>query len=150
MPDGGRTDSVKVARATWREGLHFQATLPSGIALEMGSDADNARARPKELLLGALMGCTGMDVVSILEKMRAPFTAFHLTAEGVERDTHPKIYDTIVLTYSLEAPEASKDGFARAVELSWTKYCPVIATLREASRLTYRLELNGATFKEGA
>lgn len=141
---------TKVATATWREGLHFSATLPSGVSMEMGSDNDSVGPRPKELLLGALLGCTGMDVVAIMEKMRAPFDGLNLKAEAEEHGSHPKVFDVIKVTYSLDGPESSSDAFERAVELSWTKYCPVAATLKTAGSLSYRTEVNGVVGKEGA
>lgn len=141
---------TKVATASWREGLHFSAMLPSGVTLEMGSDSDNSGPRPKELLLGALLGCTGMDVVAIMEKMRAPFNGLTLKVEAEEHETHPKVFDVIRVMYSLDGPESSREAFERAVELSWTKYCPVAATLKTAGSLSYRTDVNGVPGREGA
>lgn len=132
------------AHAKWVDGLHFSVELASGHWLDLDSDqGQDLGPRPKELLLAALCGCTGMDVVAVMKKMRAPFDHFELSAEGVEVEEHPRIFGEIGVTYRMNGPLSSKDAFEKAVALSWTKYCPVAETLRRAGPLTYRTVFNG-------
>jgi len=134
----------KTARAKWIDGSHFSTELPSGHWLDLdGEDGQDLGPRPKELLLGAVCGCTGMDVVAILQKKRAAFDHFELSAEGTEAEDYPRIYQELLVTYTLNAPEETRPAFERAVELSWTKYCPVIATMRGVGRVRRRLVFNG-------
>lgn len=135
---------AKTAHAKWVDGEHFSVELPSGHWIDLdGADGQDLGPRPKELLLGALLGCTGMDVVSILRKKRAPFDHFELTADGADAPDHPKIFEDVLVTYTLAGPPETKAAFERAVELSWTKYCPVVATMRGVGRLRRRLVFNG-------
>jgi putative redox protein len=101
----------------------------------------NQGPRPKALLLNALAGCTGMDVVSLLKKMRVEFSDFTIDVTGELTDEHPKIYHTITLNYRIRlANPADKDKMEKAVTLSQDKYCGVSAMLGKASMLKYQID----------
>lgn len=104
-----------------------------------GSDA---AIRPKELLLIALGGCTGSDVVSILEKKRVKLDGFemHFTAEVSEE--HPQVFTKIHIEYVFFGSDIKEQDVERAIELSATKYCSVSAMLKKAIDIThsYRIE----------
>jgi putative redox protein len=95
---------------------------------EAGGGHD-AGPSPKPLLLTALSGCTAMDVVALLKKMRVNFTDFTVEAEADLRDEHPKIYTEIRLTYKIKIAEADYEKLEKAVELSKEQYCGVSAML---------------------
>lgn len=99
--------------------------------------------RPKPLLLASLIGCTGMDVVSILAKMKVSGHKFHLEAEAEQTNEHPKYYHTIYLSYIFEGNNLPIDKLKRAVELSETRYCGVSEMLRKSSKIIVKIILNG-------
>ncbi|HHY96007.1 MAG TPA: OsmC family protein [Firmicutes bacterium] len=114
-------------------------TEPGSVALK---PAPRAGMTPMELVLVALGGCTGMDVVSILEKMREPLEAFTVTVEAVQAAEHPRVYTHISLTYRVQGPVDPANA-RRSAELSIARYCSVGAMLTRAVPVTYTLELNG-------
>ena len=98
---------------------------------------------PKALLLGGLMGCSGMDVASILKKMRIEYDEFTMTAEADQTEEDPKVYKDIVLEYFFKGKDdLDVTKIKRAVELSMTKYCGVSAMLSKNSPIFYKIFLN--------
>lgn len=97
----------------------------------------NAGTRPKELILLALGGCTGSDVVSILRKKRVPLDGFeiHFTAEVAEE--HPQVFKSIHMEFVLKGDGINPADVERAIELSETKYCAVSAMLRGTVAITH-------------
>ncbi len=100
---------------------------------------------PKGLLLSALAGCTALDVVSILEKMRVKPRRFEVKAEGQLAEEHPKRFLRIVVTYSFEGDDLPLDKLKKAVALSEERYCGVSATLRGNVELVSEIRVNGAS-----
>ncbi len=126
----------------WKENMKFAAYTPSGhevmLDSSVNSGGEDTAARPMELLLVSLVGCTAMDVISILKKMKASPENFRVEVEYERAPEHPKIYTKIHLKYIFKnAP--SKAKAEKAVELSQNKYCSVSAMLKKASNLTYEL-----------
>lgn len=95
--------------------------------------------RPKPLMLVALAGCSGMDVVSILEKMRVSPEAFRMEVDADITEEHPKVYKNIRLTYYFKGNDLPLDKLERAVALSQEKYCGVSAMIKQAADLTYEI-----------
>src|SRR5438309_10253810 len=91
--------SVKTAHARYQEGLRFEIESGSGHTLTVDvageEGGDNAGFSPMELPIMALLGCMGMDVVSILRKMRVGLTGYQMSARGVRAETHPKVFVAI-------------------------------------------------------
>jgi putative redox protein len=104
-----------------------------------GSDGG---ARPKELFLFALGGCTGSDVVSILKKKRVPLEDFEVHLTGVECEEHPRVFTDIHIEFVFYGDGINPSDVERAIELSTTKYCSVSAMLKETVKIThsYRIE----------
>jgi putative redox protein len=102
----------------------------------------SAAPSPKELVLMALGGCTGSDVVSILTKKRVAFDRLELHLTAHVREEHPQIFTDIHVEYVLFGNDLQPADLERAIELSTTKYCSVSAMIRESVRLThsYRIE----------
>ncbi len=98
---------------------------------------ENRGPRPKALLLAGLAGCTGMDVVSILKKMRVTPDDINITAKAEQSEEHPKVYTKIHLTYTFKGQELPLDKIKKAVELSQERYCGVSAMLSKAAELTH-------------
>jgi putative redox protein len=97
----------------------------------------NLGPRPKKLLLAGLIGCTGMDVASILKKMQVEPEDFNITATAETADEHPKVYTQIHLTYRFIGKSLPKDKIERAVSLSQERYCAVSAMLQKAAPVSY-------------
>lgn len=99
---------------------------------------------PKALLLSAVAGCSGIDVVDILEKMRVAFTRFEVLAAAEQTEEHPRVFTTIQLVYRIDVDPVEVDKVKKAVDLSLEKYCGVAAMLRKNSPIEYRIELTGS------
>ncbi|HSV56196.1 MAG TPA: OsmC family protein [Magnetospirillaceae bacterium] len=121
---------------SWTGDMAFEAEV-SGHRIKLDAEASvggkDAGPRPKPLVLVALAGCSGMDVVSILKKMREPLTWFDVKVFGDLVEEHPKYYSSIKIVYEFKASDNLKDENVRkAVTLSQEKYCGVNALLRMA------------------
>jgi len=140
--------STKQAVVKQVQGITFTGKADSGHWVSMDGPEDfgggDAATRPKELLLLALGGCTGSDVVSILRKKRVQLDAFeiHLTAEQV--DEHPQVYKSIHMEFVFRGRDIKPADVERAIELSETKYCSVSAMLRPAVQLTHSYRIEGS------
>lgn len=106
---------------------------------------DNEGPTPKKLLLASLIGCTGMDVISILRKMRVEPTDFTIEAEAESSNEHPKIYSKINLTYIFTGDELPMDKLEKAVSLSQERYCAVSAMLKDSVSISYSIRVKTAT-----
>jgi putative redox protein len=102
----------------------------------------NKGPRPKSLLMVSLGGCTGMDVISILKKMKVEVTGFHVRVVGDLTEEHPKRYTALKLIYEFSGIDLPPDKLKRAVELSQEKYCGVVATLKDSCEITYEIRIN--------
>lgn len=104
---------------------------------------DDLGASPKQLLLAGLAGCTGIDVASILEKMRVTYDSFEMEVEATLTEEHPKVYDHIRLVYrfSGENLDAKLDKIKKAITLSKEKYCGVSAMLEKNCPIEWELEI---------
>ena len=132
------------SKSTWTEKMKFDAESRSfKIQMDakgpMGSDS---AMTPKELLLLAVSGCTGMDVGALLKKFKQPFEAFSVEAEGeLTQGTHSSIFKEINLTFKITGNvEAAKA--IEAVQLSQTKYCGVSAMVAASVPIHYTIEIN--------
>ncbi len=98
---------------------------------------------PKGLMLSALGGCTGMDVVSILRKMKVTGYQLNIDVSGELTDEHPKIYHTITIEFKFAGNDLPESKIKKAVELSETQYCGVSEMLRKASKMKIIIYVNG-------
>lgn len=136
------------ARAVLVGPMRFDAESGSGNRIVMDvSEQDggqNAGASPMELLLVALAGCTGMDVISILRKKRQNVTGYTIAVRGVRREEHPQTFTTITVEHTLTGHGINPDAVRRAIELSETKYCSVGATIEKTATITHTFRLEEA------
>lgn len=114
----------------WNGKRRFVAWDQAGHSVVMDAlpefDGDGSGVRPVELVLYGLAGCTGMDVVSILEKKRQVVTDLEILVRGTQRtDDYPKIYTKIEVEYVVTGVGVNPEAVARAIELSEEKYCSV-------------------------
>ncbi|HZK35264.1 MAG TPA: OsmC family protein [Bacillota bacterium] len=101
----------------------------------------NTGPSPKKLLLAGLIGCTGIDVVSILKKMRVEPTNLIIEAEAESSNEHPKVYTSINLSFIFTGDNLPMDKLEKAVSLSQERYCAVAAMLKKASPIEYKILL---------
>lgn len=126
------------ARAIWIDERCFNAVADSGHKIVV--DGDKAKGNsPVELVLIGLCGCTGYDVVSILQKKREPFTSLEVRAEAERAKDPPSVFTQIKLIYRIGgkvSPKAAED----AVRLSEEKYCSVSAMLEKTAKIITEIE----------
>lgn len=127
---------------TWTGNMSFEADV-NGFKLAMDADeavgGQNKGPRPKPLTLASLGGCTAMDVISILKKMRVEPTWFNVEVEGELTEEHPKSYHTIRLTYMFKGEGLDREKLQKAVDLSHERYCGVSALLRKGAAIESRI-----------
>lgn len=133
--------------AKWVEGMAFDIETGTGHTLridarpEVGGQDTGPRA--KELLLASLAGCTAMDVISILKKMRQPVESFRIHTEAYDTEEHPKVFPYVDLVYEVNGEGLDPERVVRAVELSQVRYCGVSAMLRPAVDIRVKILVNG-------
>lgn len=129
----------------WVEALAFDALADSGHTVRMDTTIENggldSGMSPKKMLLGALSGCSGMDVVDILKKMKVVYATFEIVAEAEQTETHPKVFTFIKMVYRIDAGTADLTKVKRAVELSQEKYCGIAKMLSKHCSINYSIEL---------
>ena len=127
---------------TWTEDMAFEATVNDHKII---IDADETVGgkdrgpRPKALTLLSLGGCTGMDVVSILKKMRVEFDSFNVEVEGELTEEHPKFYHTIHINYIFKGKDLPMEKLEKAVSLSQDRYCGVTAMLDKVAKIGHKI-----------
>jgi putative redox protein len=129
--------------ARWCDDLRFLHTSGSGHALvtDVLPEAGGGSApTPMELILHGLAGCTGVDVVSILRKMKQPLTGLEITVEAERADDHPRVYERVRMHLELRG-DLDERRVEKAVMLSETKYCSVSAMLRGTAKLEITWEI---------
>jgi putative redox protein len=104
------------------------------------NDGDDSGPSPKKLLLATLATCTGMDIVSLLKKMRVEYSDFEIVTDAGLTEEHPKVFSNIEVLYRIKLDEKDREKFEKAVSLSQHKYCGISAILRKSSPLEYRIE----------
>ena len=128
----------------WTGKMSFLAETPSGHQIQMDASEDvggqNSGARPTELILSAVAGCTGIDIISILQKMRLEPISFQMDIKGDRAENHPKRFTHIHIHYALEG-DLPEEKVVRAIELSNDKYCSVSHSLN--AEITTSYSING-------
>jgi putative redox protein len=120
----------------WTAKEQFESDNPSGHKLTMFSAGDEENKDttgfgPKALMLSSLAGCSGLDVVSLLKKMRAEADEFKIEVRAELTDEHPKFYNKVKVDYHFTGNNLQQDKIEKAVNLSVDKYCGVMAMFRQ-------------------
>jgi putative redox protein len=145
---------VSVSLSRKGDGFHFVGRNEAGNVVHVDDataydDGAGNGTGPMQLLLMALAGCSGVDIVSILKKGRCRLDRFDIEVTGTKPDgVSPSTYEEIVIRYEIDG-EVSDSRVLRAIELSLGKYCSVAATLRNTARIRYEYVVNGESH-EGA
>jgi putative redox protein len=122
---------------TWKKGHEFEAEH-EGNKIQIDGSAENGHG-PKALLLTALAGCSGIDVVDILTKMKIEFSDFSIEVESDQTEEHPKVFKEIHIVYKMRTARENEDKLKKAIDLSLEKYCGVSAMLKKNSPIDYSI-----------
>ncbi len=124
----------------WKGALQFESDNPSGKMLMMDASSEsggyNSGLRPKAMMLSSLAGCSGLDVVAILKKMKVKVSDFRIDTYGELTDEHPKYYHAVSVEYHFYGLELDQEKIEKAVNLSVEKYCGVMEMFRQFAKVT--------------
>lgn len=129
-------------KINWLEKMAFKADVMGQEIIMDAAKSVGGQERgpkPKPLLLTALAGCTGMDVVSILKKMKVEVDDFNIIVEGELTDEHPITYKKMHVIYEFKGKDLPLKKLEKAVRLSDEKYCGVSAMYKKAIELTHEV-----------
>ena len=133
--------SEMISTMSFANDMHFVGEL-DGHQIPVDADSDfggqGLGPRPKGLVLTALAGCTGMDVISILKKMRIAPTGFDIDATAQVSEEHPKVFTHIQLTYRFKG-ELPREKLEKAITLSLDQYCAVTAMLKQVVPIDWEI-----------
>jgi len=126
----------------WLSDMSFEASV-DGHKIYLDSTVEhggkNVGPRPKPLMMVALAGCTGMDVVSILAKMRVEYDSLNVEVEGELTEEHPKRFIGMKIIYRIKGNNIPLDKVEKAVKLSKENYCGVSANYTKAFPIEYEI-----------
>lgn len=129
---------------SWSDNMKFVTEL-NGHKITLDADentgGNDEGPRPKALMMVALAGCTGMDVISILKKMKVDVTYFNIQVEGHTKDEHPKKFEAMKVIYEFKGNNLEFSKLEKAVNLSIDRYCGVNANYRDAMEMTYEINI---------
>jgi putative redox protein len=127
------------AKLEWREKMQFVGRAGSGPCVMMDNPDGKTGPTPMEMLLMGVAGCTAMDVISIMRKKRADLTGFQINITGERAEDHPRRYTKILIEFVLEGKNLSPKDVERSIELSATKYCSAIGSVKAPVETSYRI-----------
>lgn len=135
----------------YRQDMQFETDSPTGYTTLIDTSPENGGHNdgmgPKALMLSALAGCTGLDIVFVLKKMRLPVPAFKMVVEGQLTDEHPKTYHTVDLAYHFYGSDVAQDKVRKAVALSAEQYCGVMEMFRKFCKLNISIHFHESDLK---
>ncbi|MBP7507868.1 MAG: OsmC family protein [Prolixibacteraceae bacterium] len=126
----------------WKENMAFEADADNHkymIDASVEGGGSDLGMRPKKLMLIALAGCSGMDVISILKKMKIEPASFDVKVEGELTEEHPKHYISMHIIYEFSGDNLPLEKLQRAVELSEERYCGVWAVYKKIMPVTWEI-----------
>ncbi|MBN1890978.1 MAG: OsmC family protein [Thermoflexales bacterium] len=126
---------------TWVKGGQFVGVDSTKHSVVLSTGSDGTGAKPSDMLMIALAGCSAVDVVSILQKKRQALTGLEVSVEGQQDPEPPWAFNAIHLKYVLRGKGLSEKAIQQAIDLSEEKYCSVSATLRCVAKITHSFEI---------
>ena len=136
------THSIKTV---WKENNTFSTDIDGHeVVIDLGEDqgGQNQGPRPKKLLLASAAGCTGLDVIEMLRKMRVDIKTFDINIDAELTDEHPKQYKSLKVVYEFEGENLPEKKIERAVKLSFENYCGVLAMYKSCVPVSYEIKIN--------
>ena len=130
----------------WQENMLFESDNPSGHSVLIDTSSENGGENkglgPKALMLSSLAGCSGLDVVSLLKKMRAEVADFKMVVHAELTEEHPKYYHKVAVEYHFYGSNLQEDKINKAVKLSIDQYCGVMEMFRQFAKVTTEVYLH--------
>lgn len=127
----------------WQGKRQFSSTNPSGKELFIDTSVENGGEgnglRPKALMLSALAGCSGLDVASVIDKMRLKIRDFRIKTIGFLTEETPQTYHKVIMEYYFKGNELNEEKLKRAVDLSAEKYCGVLKMFRQFASVEIKI-----------
>ncbi len=144
MDTANNDQEMESASVTLVDDLHFAGDI-GGVRIDLDAEENvggmGAGPQPHRLLLLAMAGCTAMDVLSILRKKRQQVDGLSVEVQGSRADQHPRIYTRFEVLYRVRVTHIDPQAVERAIELSTTRYCPVIGLLGKVAEVATRYEI---------
>ncbi len=119
----------------WLGGMAFETNNTSGNSFKIEDADESDGLRPKSLMLSALAGCSGLDVASLIKKMKLDVDTFQIDTIANLTDEHPKYYDAVIVEYHFYGNNLNEKKLQRAVDLSVEKYCGVFEMFRQFAKM---------------
>ena len=142
---------TNVVITRWQGGMAFESDNPSGKTLRIDAGPENGGEgkglRPKALMLSALAGCSGLDVASLIEKMKLEVEDFYMETSATLTDEHPRWYDTVNIIYVFKGKNLNKAKLQKAVDLSVEKYCGVMEMFRRFTTVQVQVQVQESSSK---
>lgn len=124
-----------IVTTQWKGDMVFESDNPRWDSIMMDASEEfggtNLGMAPKAMMLSSLAGCSGLDVISVLNKMRVKVDDFKMIVKGELTDEHPKIYHKVSVDYHFYGKDLKEDKIKNAVDLSVEKYCGVMEMFRQ-------------------
>lgn len=137
---------TNIITTEWQHDMVFTTDNPSGHTVTIDSDKEfggtGAGVRPKALMLSSLGGCTGLDVVSLMNKMKVKFDSFKVVVSGELTDEHPKYYKTVTVDYHVYGKDMNEAKINKAVNLSVERYCGVFEMFRHFAEVSHNIHIH--------
>ncbi len=128
----------------WVDGMSFEADI-EGYKITIDSDPEfggqNKGPKPKPLMMVSLAGCTGMDVVSLMNKMRVEYDSVNIIVEGELTEEHPKHFTRMKVIYEIKGKNVDRGKVEKAVNLSKDKYCGVSYSYKQVMDVEYEIKI---------
>ena len=128
-------DDWKEVSATWKGGLNFIGKNAEGNTVQMSPSSEEPGIGPMQLVLVGIAGCTGIDIVNILQKKKVTLTDFKVNVRGKRAESPPKVYTDIEVEYLLWGDDLKPKDVEQAIELSEQKYCSVSIMISKTAKI---------------
>lgn len=130
----------------WKGNMVFESDNPSGKTVVMDTNVEGSDTRfglsPKAMMLSAIAGCSGIDIVPLLDKMRVVIDDFKMVIKGELTDEHPKYYHRVNVDYHFYGKDLNEKKINKAVDLSVEKYCGVMEMFRRFAEIKTNIHIH--------
>ena len=134
-----------IVKVVWKEKMHLTGTASSGHIIQLDSSeqggGQNLGFRPMEMVAMGVAGCSSMDVISILRKLRVDFNGYEVEVAVTSATEYPKVFTDMHFTYRVTGHNVQKEDVEKAVDLSETKYCQGIAMMSKSAKISHTIEV---------
>jgi len=127
---------------SWKEAVHFESNGPGGIVPIDGPEdmgGEGKGVRPKAMMLSSLAGCAGIDISSLITKMRMDVQTFDIDVEGELTDENPKFYHKVKVDFNFYGDNLNEKKIKKAVDLSVDSYCGVMEMFRQFAKIEVKI-----------